>query len=344
MLSESNIAECQSKFNLSYHVSFAHICQELVGFAGKDVLEVGGSLPPEFVFNYLDVKSWSGIETPEYEESLQEAGGLSHAGTILYDLKDIPKLGFKDRTLEKYNFFLANIEDLPPEYYEKYDLIFSIATFEHIHKLPAALDKMFLALKPGGKLFSLFAPIWSSSNGHHLPKITDRSGQVFEFGNSPIPPWGHLLMRPPELCQLLPVDDEFLDGLILNDINLVIFPDWSQPEENLGFELQEIITKLVNYPEKKSIKVLIYNSQISAEDADLILSSIIMSFLMEQSIEVNEGPEIVLLQKLSPRQWSALIPKLKFRVKLKFENKEAILLSKVKIIPTIELDQIYDHI
>ncbi|MET0114571.1 MULTISPECIES: hypothetical protein [Limnospira] len=82
-LTESNIAECQAKFNLSYHVSFAHICQNIVGFEGKDVLEVGGSLPEEFVFNYLGVKSWSAIETPDYEKSLKEAGGLSHKGTII---------------------------------------------------------------------------------------------------------------------------------------------------------------------------------------------------------------------------------------------------------------------
>lgn len=434
MLSESNIAECQSKFNLSYHVPFARICQDLVGFQGKDVLEVGGSLPPEFVFDYLHVKSWSGIETPDYEESLKQAGGLSHTGTILYDLQDVPKLGFKDRSIEKYNFFLANIEDLPPEYYETYDLIFSIATFEHIHKLPAALDKMFLALKPGGKLFSLFAPIWSSCDGHHLPKITDRSGQVFDFANSPIPPWGHLLIRPPELCdylyqytdketadlivyyvynsphinryftedylsfieaslfeivqinlmfevsvdesiqtrlerlcpgrrlfknnglltllertegmrsELVSIGDKFLRDLNLKDINLIVFPNWSESAETFGLELQEVMAKLVRHSKKGYIKILVYNSQIPAEDADFILSSIIMNLLMEESVEVDRGPDITLLQDLNQRQWSALIPNLQFRVKLKCESKQAILVSKVETILTIELEQIDTHI
>ena len=85
MLTTEKIPECQSKFNLSYHVGFSYICQELVGFENKDVLEVGGSLPPDFVFNYLGVKSWTGIETPDYEKSLQETGGLTHKGTVIID-------------------------------------------------------------------------------------------------------------------------------------------------------------------------------------------------------------------------------------------------------------------
>ncbi|MBW4496819.1 MAG: class I SAM-dependent methyltransferase [Oscillatoria princeps RMCB-10] len=202
-LTEANFSECKAKFNLSYHVPYAHACQELVGFEGKDVLEVGGSLPEEFVFDYLQVNSWSAVETPDYEAALREVGGLSHQGTILYKINDFSELGFKNRRSDKYNFFLGNIEDITDEYYEKYDLVFSIAAFEHIHKFPLALDKMFLCLKPSGKLFSLFAPIWSSRNGHHIPKITDRDGKIFEFSNSPIPPWGHLLMRPAELCDYL---------------------------------------------------------------------------------------------------------------------------------------------
>jgi hypothetical protein len=181
MLKQEQIQECQSKFNLSYHVNFAHICQQLVGFENKDVLEVGGSLPPDFVFDYLGVKSWTGIETPDYEKSLEETGGITHTGTIIKDIKNISNCKFNNQPEGKYKFYLENIEDLPEEYYNQYDLIFSIATFEHIHKLPLALDKMFLALKPGGKLFSMFAPIWSAYDGHHLPNLVDKQGKNKNF-------------------------------------------------------------------------------------------------------------------------------------------------------------------
>jgi SAM-dependent methyltransferase len=201
-LTESNISECQAKFNLSYHVPFAHWCQEMIGFEGKDVLEVGGSLPKEFVLDYLNVKSWSALEAPDFEVYLDRVASAAEGSKL--GKVDYSAFGFTERELSNYNFFAGYIEELPPAYYQKYDLIFSIAAFEHIHKFPLALEKMFLALKPGGQLFSIFTPIWSAHDGHHLPPITEpNQGKTFNFQNSPIPPWGHLLMRPPELCRYL---------------------------------------------------------------------------------------------------------------------------------------------
>ncbi|GAB4382524.1 MAG: hypothetical protein Kow00121_42920 [Elainellaceae cyanobacterium] len=203
-LTEATIAECQSLFNLSYHVPFAYRCQQMVGFEGKNVLEVGGSLPKEFVLDYLKVNSWSAIESPDYEAFLQNVEGTPHEGSVIHQRDDLAQLGFHDRELEDYSLFFAYIEDLPEEHYGKYDLIFSLSAFEHIQKFPKALEKMYLALKPAGQLFSMFSPIWSAHDGHHLPNVVDQQGREFNFyNNNPIPPWGHLLMRPPELCQYL---------------------------------------------------------------------------------------------------------------------------------------------
>ena len=84
-----------------------------------------------------------------------------------------------------------------------FDIVFSIAAFEHILRMPAALDRIFAALKPGGKVFTMFSPIWSAHDGHHLPKMVDGEGRTFGFSKSPVPPWGHLLMRPSALMKFL---------------------------------------------------------------------------------------------------------------------------------------------
>ncbi len=109
----------------------------------------------------------------------------------------------------------------------------------------------------------------------------------------------------------------------LTEINLIIFPDWSQSEETLTLELQEVIKSLVTHANKSKITLLVDNSNIAAEDADLILSSVAMNLLMEEELEVDEGPEIVLLGELSQIQWLALIPQLQGRIKLEHENEAA---------------------
>ena len=180
------VEECRQRFGLSYHISYAFNCALSVSFAGKDVLEVGGSLPPEFVFDILAAKTWTAVETPDYEDSLAEAGGITHKGTLLHtDTDVIPTQGFGSPFAARYSFLLAKIEDLPECHREKYDLVFSIATFEHVQKMPAALDRMYQALKPGGKLFSLFSPIWSAFDGHHLPEMNDVSGRRVDRSISP---------------------------------------------------------------------------------------------------------------------------------------------------------------
>lgn len=130
----------------------------------------------------------------------------------------------------------------------------------------------------------------------------------------------------------------------LTKINLIIFPDWSQPEERLGLELQGIIKTLMTHPDKAKMTLLVDNSNISVEDADLILSSAAMNLLTEEDLEVDEGPEIVLLGELSEIQWYALMPQLQGRIKLELENKEAIAKLKAENIPAIELDNLLDKI
>ncbi|MGD1699419.1 glycosyltransferase [Dapis sp. BLCC M229] len=130
----------------------------------------------------------------------------------------------------------------------------------------------------------------------------------------------------------------------LTEINLIIFPDWSQPEETLGLELQEVIKSLVTHPDRGKMALLIDNSNISAEDADLILSSVAMNLLMESELEVDEGPEIVLVGELSQVQWSTLIPQLQGRIKLEHENEEVKAKLKAENIPVIELDRLPEKI
>ena len=186
------------KHGLSYHIHFADLAQQLVGLADRRVLEVGGSLPRELVLDDLGAQQWLSLEETDYWDETLSTGLVLGTPPPLTGQRQ----RFRDATpatLDRHNLLYGRIEDLPDAMHGHFDVVFSIAAFEHIAKLPQALDKMFQALRPGGRLFSLFSPIWSAHDGHHLPEMQDAAGRHHNFGHSPIPPWGHLLMRPMEL-------------------------------------------------------------------------------------------------------------------------------------------------
>ena len=126
--------------------------------------------------------------------------------------------------------------------------------------------------------------------------------------------------------------------LNLREINLVVFPDWSQPEETLYLELGTIIQAISNHPDRSQITLLIDNSNIIDEDADLALSSVIMNLMMEAEFEVDESVEMTLIGNLSQMQWKALLTHVQGWVRLEHENQEAIAFFGAEIIPVYDLE------
>ena len=126
--------------------------------------------------------------------------------------------------------------------------------------------------------------------------------------------------------------------LNLRDINLIVFPDWSQPEESLGLELEGVVRAIANHPDKNKMTLLVDSSNISDEDASLALSGVAMNLLMEEDLDVSEGPEISLIGQLSEMQREILISRLHSRIVLENENTEAIAQAKAENIALFELD------
>jgi len=131
--------------------------------------------------------------------------------------------------------------------------------------------------------------------------------------------------------------------LNLRDINLIVFADWSQPEESLGLELEGVVRAIATHPDKSKMALLVDTSNISDEDANLALSSVVMNLLMEEDLDVSDGPEISLIGQLSKIQWSALIPRLHGRIVLENENTEAIVQAKAENISLFELDSFMEE-
>ncbi|WP_374824726.1 glycosyltransferase [Aerosakkonema sp. BLCC-F183] len=136
-----------------------------------------------------------------------------------------------------------------------------------------------------------------------------------------------------------------LGWLNLREINIIILPDWLQPEESLYSELAAVIRVLGTHPDRNQITLLIDTSSMSEDsqiDVNLFLSSVVMNLLMEEDIDVTDGLEIAPIGKLDLLQWEFLLPRIHSRIRLKNENEEAIAQASVDNISLIELDSLAD--
>ncbi|WP_375491770.1 FkbM family methyltransferase, partial [uncultured Nostoc sp.] len=112
--------------------------------------------------------------------------------------------------------------------------------------------------------------------------------------------------------------------LNLKEINLIIFPDWSQPEELISLDLERVIKTLAVYSDSRKTTLLINTNDIASEDAAILLSSVTMNLLMQEDLNISEGLEISLVGHLSDIQWTALLTRISARIILEYENKQAV--------------------
>jgi len=212
-LSQEQEQYLHNNFQLSYHIPYLDICLQKISLRGLDVLEIGGALPATLVIDHLYCNSWTAVEAPSYDAELGEANQFHR------------NLAERQRLLEigpRYRHIYCNAEDLDRDHQSQYDLIFSIACFEHINRLPLALERMLAYLKPGGKLFTMHSPIWSAFDGHHLPiGIPDRFDQQLREQSYIFGPWGHLLQTRSQAFLDLRrrFDGAFAEEVIYNTYN-----------------------------------------------------------------------------------------------------------------------------
>jgi SAM-dependent methyltransferase len=203
----NRIEEVSAKYSLTYHISYLKYFLKHFDPCGKDILEVGGALPRELVIDCLGCNNWTCTESPDYDDELGEA----NQQTILSPQK----------VDHRYSAVMSNIECFDDSHIGRYDCIFSIACFEHIARLPEALEAMYRFLKPGGLLFSAFAPVWSSYAGHHLMHCKTAEQCGLSSYKEILGPWEHLLKPRYQLHKELTqrFDNAFADEIIYNTYN-----------------------------------------------------------------------------------------------------------------------------
>ena len=134
-------------------------------------------------------------------------------------------------------------------------------------------------------------------------------------------------------------NSDFVNELKLRDINLIIFPDWTQAEDELGLELQQVIQTLANHPENQKITLIIHTGNLIIEDAEMFLSSVAMNLLMED-LDITDTIDISLVDKLGDTQWQSLLPRIYGRIILSNENEVALRRIPVGNLKSYQLDSL----
>lgn len=139
-MNAEQIQALQQEFGLRYHIEYASLAQQSVGFRNKRVLEVGGSLPKRLVLEVLEAAQWTALEEMDYWAEALSTGNVQGTPPVLTGNKK-RFIDVVPTDLESCNLFYGRIEELSTQLERQFDLVFSIAAFEHIARLPQALEK-----------------------------------------------------------------------------------------------------------------------------------------------------------------------------------------------------------
>lgn len=175
----------RSGLDLYQHVALEHFAT-LTRLPGARVLEIGSDLDLKVLaqLRRLGVTEAVGVNNSDEFWSRHADRTISRDDGVVLMQGDASQLQFPDGA---------------------FDAVFSVATFEHILDLPAALREMARVLKPGGIVYSNFGPIWSSCKGHHVYAVAgEHEARHFKPETNPLPDFSHLLLSPSELRAALP--------------------------------------------------------------------------------------------------------------------------------------------
>jgi len=128
----------------------------------------------------------------------------------------------------------------------------------------------------------------------------------------------------------------------LKDINFIIFPDWSQPEEVLSLELERVIDTLSTHPEAQYITLLVDTSNSTDQVAEFLLSAVSMNLLMQKDLNISEELEISFVGQLGDMQWEALLRHVQARIVLEYENQQAIIQAKAEKLYCSKVENLID--
>lgn len=182
----------------------AHLAK--LDLRAKRVLEVGcgyGQLMKLVLDGQSGIEELVGINYPDIP-----AKSVADHGPVM--VMDATKMSFEDAS---------------------FDLVYSLATFEHIEDFADALDEIRRVLKPGGLLIAKWSPIWNGFDGHHYgPSLSDPTHRAIEL------PWAHLIFDRDSLPGYLERGEGFSRAESASATRAIYDSDWLSRRTAAGYE------------------------------------------------------------------------------------------------------------
>lgn len=149
-----------------YMIRVLDMLDEMIGLEGKVVGDIGGSNISPQVAQYYGMKKMICVDpvTMWFKDCGYDVALTQYARIELVK---------NDTFLEHWetlDYFIVDelAENLTQEYYDKFDVIVSMSTFEHVNSITDTLNNIYNLLKSGGIAFATYEPIFSCAKGHHV--------------------------------------------------------------------------------------------------------------------------------------------------------------------------------
>ncbi|WP_324281904.1 glycosyltransferase [Cyanobacterium aponinum UTEX 3222] len=108
--------------------------------------------------------------------------------------------------------------------------------------------------------------------------------------------------------------------LNLKEYNLIIFPDWSVDFDLLAQELMRVISVICERQNLANVTLLIDVDEIDPEEANLFVSTLLMSLILEEGKDNMDNLQVSLINDLSLNEWHYLLDKINGKISLTYEK------------------------
>jgi len=149
-----------------YLVRVLDLLDAAYGLRGKYVADIGGSNISSEIAGYYGIQKMVCIDpvTRWYSDLGYDIQKTRYANIDLVTNECFAS------AWENNSYFIVDepAENLTEEYHNRFDIVVSMSTFEHVDSVEKTMDNIYYMLRPGGIMYASYEPVFSCAKGHHV--------------------------------------------------------------------------------------------------------------------------------------------------------------------------------